>query len=185
MNLKVVESLCRQLLVEIGEDPNREGLVDTPKRWARWWQEFIEYDAGKTDVTFESVTGDQMVVVNGIKVFSLCEHHLLPFVARVSIGYLARDRVLGLSKFARIAQKHAHKLQLQERLALNIFEDVQALVNHDDIAVYIRGEHMCMQMRGIRSEGVMTTSVLRGVFRNPAPRQEFLELALSGYNVSP
>src|SRR5262245_13700030 len=95
--------LGRELLVALGEDPDREGLQGTPRRWADWWREFIEYDPGNTETTFSSVSTDQLVCVSGMRVFSLCEHHLLPMWCDVSIGYVPGDKVLGLSKFARIA----------------------------------------------------------------------------------
>ncbi len=169
--------LGRELLVAIGEDPGREGLQDTPRRWADWWREFIEYDAGKTDTTFEAVSVDQMVCVSGIRVFSLCEHHLLPMWCDVAIGYITADKVLGLSKFARIAHKFAHQLQLQERLGEQIADEVSAITASEDVAVVVRGEHLCMSSRGIRTPGVMTTSVMRGVFRSQfETRMEFLRL---------
>ena len=113
----------------------------------------------------------------GIRVYSLCEHHLLPFWCDISIGYVARDHVLGLSKFARVAQKFAHKLQVQERLVHEIADEIQKLVLTDDVAVYATGEHLCMLMRGIKSSGRMTTSVMRGVFlKDPLARSEFLKI---------
>jgi len=111
-----IERAVKDIIELIGEDPNREGLKDTPKRVAKFWKEFIDYDAGKIGTTFEAVKADQMVIVKGIKVWSLCEHHLMPFSSEIAIGYITRKKVLGLSKFARIAHKHAHKLQLQEKL---------------------------------------------------------------------
>ena len=120
MNQKKVEKIITDLLIALGEDPTRDGLLETPKRVAKYWKEFIEYDAGKVDTAFESVKTDQMVVVKDMKVWSLCEHHLLPFWTEISVGYITRDKVLGLSKFARIAHKHAHKLQLQEKLVDDI-----------------------------------------------------------------
>ena len=113
IDLHRLEQIGHDLLLAIGEDPSREGLVRTPHRWASWWQEFIEYDAGNTDVTFEMVRTDQMVVVSGIKIWSLREHHLLPFWCEVAIGYIADGKVLGLSKFARIAHMASHRLQIQ------------------------------------------------------------------------
>ncbi len=169
--------LGRELLVAIGEDPDREGLQETPRRWADWWREFIEYDAGKIDTTFEAVSANQMVCVSGMRVFSLCEHHLLPMWCDVSIGYITGDRVLGLSKFARIAHKFAHQLQLQERLGAQIADEVSAITGSSDVAVVIRGEHLCMSSRGIRTPGIMTTSVMRGVFQDHfETRTEFLRL---------
>jgi GTP cyclohydrolase I len=169
--------LGRELLIAIGEDPDREGLQDTPSRWASWWQEFIEYDAGTTDTVFSTVSTDQMVCVSGLRVFSLCEHHLLPMWCDVAIGYIPIDRILGLSKFARVAQKFAHQLQVQERLAEQIADEISRLTSTKSVAVILKGEHLCMSSRGIRTPGIMTTSVMRGVFREQyETRMEFLRL---------
>ena len=138
---------------------------------------FIDYDAGSLNTTFEAVAVDQLVVLSGIRVYSLCEHHLLPFWCDVSIGYLTADRVLGASKFARIAHDCAHRLQLQERLVDDIANAVQLEVATDDLAVLARGTHLCMLMRGIRTPATMTTSVMRGAFReDPAMRAELLRI---------
>lgn len=166
------------LLHAIGEDPEREGLAGTPDRFARWWAEFIDYEAGNHETTFEAITTDQMVVVSGIEVWSLCEHHLLPFSARVAMGYIARDRVLGLSKFARIAHKVAHRLQIQERLVDDIAGEIERVTGAEHVAVVAQGQHLCMAMRGIRTEATMTTSSMRGSFlANGDARAEFLRLA--------
>src|SRR6266700_1028546 len=158
-------ALGRELLLAIGEDPDREGLRETPRRWADAWREFIEYDPGTTETTFSSVTSDQLVCVSGIRVASLCEHHLLPFWCDVSIGYIPDDKVLGLSKFARIAQQFAHRLQLQERMGREIANEITRITRTMNVAVVLTGEHYCMAARGIRSPGRMTSSVMRGVFR--------------------
>lgn len=172
-----LRAACRALLVAIGEDPDREGLAETPRRFASWWSEFIDYDPGNTATVFESVEVDQLVVVSGLRVWSLCEHHLLPFWVDVSIAYLAGSQVMGLSKLARIAHKYAHRLQLQERLVANIADEVQAVSGTADVAVLASGVHLCMAMRGIRTPGTMTTSVMRGAFRDDASvRAEFLSL---------
>lgn len=158
----------------IGEDPEREGLKETPRRFAHWWQEFIDYDPGKIETTFDSITTDQMVIVSGIRVWSLCEHHLLPFWCDLTIGYIATNRVLGLSKFARIAHKFAHRLQIQERLTHEIAKEVEAITGSNNIAVHAKGEHLCMTMRGIRSPAKMSSTVMNGVFRvSEAARNEF------------
>ncbi len=181
MNLEHVASLYSALLEELGEDVNREGLRDTPMRAARFWQEFIDYDPGNLDVTFEAIQTDQMIAVSGIKVFSLCEHHLVPFQCDVAIAYIAQKKVLGLSKLARIAHKYAHRLQLQERLVQQIANEVSELTGAPDVAVLGRGQHLCMVMRGVRTNGLMHTSVMRGVFRDNAEvRAEFLELIKGG-----
>ncbi|GHO59528.1 GTP cyclohydrolase 1 [Ktedonobacter robiniae] len=169
--------LGRELLIAIGEDPDREGLLDTPRRWADSWREFVEYDPGSTETCFSSASTDQMVCVSGMRVFSMCEHHLMPFWCDVAIGYIACDKVLGLSKFARIAHQFAHKLQLQERIGHEIADEITRITGSPDVAVVLKGEHMCMTARGIRTPGVMTSSVMRGVFRSESEaRLEFLRL---------
>ena len=156
----------------------------TPNRFARWWKEFIDYDPGTIETTFafESFRTDQMVVCAGVPVFSLCEHHLLPFRCEISMAYIASEHVLGLSKFARIAHKFPHRLQVQERLVHQIADEITAITDARDVAVLARGEHLCMQMRGIKSDGLMSTSVMRGLFRSTDAREEFLTLAFGKRN---
>ncbi len=170
-------ALGRELLLAIGEDPDREGLLETPRRWADSWREFMEYDPGTTETTFSSVAADQLVCVSGMRVSSLCEHHLLPFWCDVSIGYIPDGKVLGLSKFARIAQQFAHQLQLQERLGQQIADEISRITGTENVAVVLKGEHLCMTARGIRTPGLITSSVMRGVFRvQNETRMEFLRL---------
>ncbi len=159
-----LEEIARALLVEIGEDPEREGLRDTPARYARWWREFIGHEAGRIETAFQSVSSNQLIEVSGIRVWSLCEHHLLPFWCDISIAYIAQKQIVGLSKFARIAHKHAHRLQVQERLTAEIADTVQEVAESPDVAVRAGGEHLCMTMRGVRTPASMSTSVLRGEF---------------------
>ena len=167
----------KDLLEAIGEDPNRDGLQDTPARYAKWWKEFIDYEAGKIETSFILDNNDEMVAITGMKVWSLCEHHLLPFSATISIGYIPYQKVLGLSKFARIAHKHAHRPQVQERLVQDIANELEVVCGTKDIAVVADGEHSCMVMRGIKTAGNMRTSVMRGSFRlEPETRSEFLNL---------
>jgi GTP cyclohydrolase IA len=169
--------LGRKLLLAIGEDPDREGLRETPRRWADSWREFIEYDPGTTETTFSSVASDQLVCVSGIRVASLCEHHLLPFWCDVSIGYIPNEKVLGLSKFARIAQQFAHRLQLQEQLGQQIADEITRITGTQNVAVVLKGEHYCLTARGIRSPGRITSSIMQGVFRTESQtRMEFLRL---------
>lgn len=171
-----VKSLVTELLEALGEDPTREGLKETPRRIANFWREFIEYDAGKLDTTFSAIKHNQMVCVTGMRVWSMCEHHMLPFWCDVSIGYIANDKVLGLSKFARIAHKHAHKLTLQEQLVSDISNDLVEILGTKDVAVLAKGEHLCMTMRGIQTPHRMISSALNGQFHNPEQRMEFLRL---------
>ena len=170
-------ALGRELLIAIGEDPEREGLQETPRRWADAWREFIEYDPGTVDSCFESVSTDQMVVVPGMRVWSICQHHLLPIWADISIGYIATDRILGLYKFARITQKYAHQLQLQERLYKEIADEIVMLAKSTDVAILAQEQHFCMTARGIKTPAIMTSSIMRGVFREKhEARMEFLRL---------
>ncbi len=181
VNYNALLKIGHDLLLALGENPEREGLAETPRRFADAWREFVEYRPGNTDTCFEHISTDQMVVVSGMRVWSLCEHHLLPFWCDISIGYIARDKVLGLSKFARIAHKCAHRLQLQERLVDQIAEEIAAITQTHDIAVLARGRHLCMEMRGIRTSGLMTSSVMLGVFRSKnEARMEFLQLVKEG-----
>jgi len=171
--------LGRDLLLAIGEDPNRPGLLETPRRWASLWREFIEYEPGRIDTSFETVQSGQMVLVSGMRVWSFCEHHLIPFWCDVSIAYIPNGKVLGLSKFGRIAHYWAHRLQLQEQLAAQIADDVSSIVGSDDVAVLTQGVHLCMVMRGVKTPASMTTTILRGAFLDGAARAEFLALAAS------
>lgn len=177
VDFEKVKELSRELLIAIGEDPDREGLKDTPNRYAKWWKEFIDYEPGKVETAFALDNVSEMVCVTGMEVHSLCEHHLLPFSATVSIAYIPSAEVLGLSKFARIAHQFAHRLQVQERLVDDIATEVERLTKSQDVAVVIDGSHSCMSMRGIRTRGSMRTSVMKGAFRNePSTRHEFLSL---------
>ena len=177
-------SLGRELLIAIGENPDRDGLRETPRRWADSWREFIEYDPGVTETTFSvtettfsaTATG-QIVCVSGIRVSSLCEHHLLPFWCDVSIGYIPHEKVLGLSKFARIAHQFAHQLQLQEQLGQQIADEISRITGTENVVVVLKGEHLCMATRGICTPGQMISSVMRGIFNEQGEvHMEFLQL---------
>ncbi|MFJ6701069.1 GTP cyclohydrolase I [Streptomyces sp. NPDC091272] len=175
-----LEDVGRKLLLAIGEDPDRAGLAGTPARFARWWREFSNYEAGDVDSLFELKTDGQIVVVSDIEVWSLCEHHLLPFSCSVTIAYRPGSHVLGLSKFARIAHRHAHRLQVQERLVRDISDEISAVSGSPDVAVIARGEHLCMSMRGIRTAATMTSSVFNGIFADYGPPREELIATIAG-----
>lgn len=178
VDFEALQKIGRDLLIALGENPDEERLKDTPERFAKAWREFIEYDPGKIDTVFNAGSTDQVIVVSGIKIWSMCEHHLLPFNATVSIGYLAKNRLLGLSKLARIAQFVGHHLQLQERVVEEIGSLVQQIGETEDVAVLACGEHLCMTMRGIKCEALMTSSWMRGIFKEEASaRMEFMEIA--------
>jgi GTP cyclohydrolase IA len=172
-----LERLGGELLETLGYDCASGDLRDTPARWAKWWIEFLSHDAGRTDVTFELKTQGQLVVVGGLTLWSVCEHHLLPFMVMVSVGYVPSDRVLGLSKVARIARRAAHKLQLQERLVEDITGDVRRLAATEDVIVLGRGRHLCLEARGTRAPAVTSTVSAAGAFRRRSSlRREFLSL---------
>ncbi|MCQ4040524.1 GTP cyclohydrolase I [Streptomyces rubrisoli] len=181
-----LEAIARQLLVEIGEDPDREGLADTPRRYAKWWREFVGYEPGKIETLFGSISDNQLVYISDLLVWSLCEHHLLPFNCSLTIAYRSDKSLLGLSKFGRVAHKHAHKLQVQERLVAEVADEVSQLTGSADVAVIGRGEHLCMTMRGIRTPARMTSAAFRGVFEQDGPeRTQLLTLAQTSGGSAP
>ncbi|WP_249976583.1 GTP cyclohydrolase I FolE [Vreelandella olivaria] len=172
----------RQIITALGENPDREGLRDTPQRAATAMQ-FLNagYQQSLEEIingaVFESQT-DEMVLVKDIELYSMCEHHLLPFIGKCHIAYLPSGRVLGLSKFARIVDMYARRMQIQENLTREIAEAVQQVTEARGVAVVIEARHLCMMMRGVEKQNSsMTSSVMLGSFRsNQATRQEFLTL---------
>lgn len=169
----------RHLLRAIGEDPEREGLTDTPDRVARFWMEFLHGEGNATLSTrFSAPSFDEMVVLRGIRFYSLCEHHLLPFIGTAAVAYIPNGGgVLGLSKLARIVRKHAARLQIQERMASEIATDIGDLASTPHVGVSLQGEHLCASMRGVRSQdSQFVTNVMRGALRDkPEARAEFLD----------
>ncbi|EPC03267.1 GTP cyclohydrolase I [Litchfieldella anticariensis FP35 = DSM 16096] len=172
----------RQIISGLGEDPEREGLRDTPKRAAKAMQFLTRgysqsLEALVNGAVFESET-DEMVLVKDIELYSMCEHHLLPFIGKCHIAYLPSGKVLGLSKFARIVDMYARRMQIQENLTRQIAEAVLQVTEARGVAVVIEAQHMCMMMRGVEKQNSsMTSSVMLGAFRDNQPtRQEFLTL---------
>jgi GTP cyclohydrolase IA len=178
------EAAVRVLLEWAGDDPNREGLLDTPARVARSYRElFAGYDEDPRlylERTFEEVGGyDEMVVLRDIRIVSFCEHHMLPVVGRAHVGYLPTNRVVGISKLARVVHGFARRLQIQEKLTAQIAEAIQDILQPAGVGVVIEAEHNCMTLRGVNTPGsLLTTSRLLGVIRDdPRTREEFLSLA--------
>jgi GTP cyclohydrolase I len=182
MDTEKIEKAVRDILEAIGENPDREGLVDTPKRVARFYQEFfagIETDPSENLSVLFSENHEEMVIVKDIPIYSMCEHHLLPFFGHVHIAYIPRNgKVAGLSKLARVAEDFAKRPQLQERLTSQIADTIKKKLNAQGVLVVIEAEHMCMTIRGIKKPGSKTvTSAVRGLFQtNPATRAEGFSL---------
>jgi GTP cyclohydrolase I len=180
--MKALSNLYSQVITELGEDVNREGLKETPKRAAKAMQFLTSgYDTSLEEIVNNAVfasDNDEMVVISGIEMYSMCEHHMLPFIGKVSIGYLPDGKVLGLSKFARITDMFARRLQIQENLTKQIAEAVQEVTGARGVAVVVEARHMCMMMRGVEKQNSsMKTSVMLGTFRdNQSTRMEFLSL---------
>lgn len=177
-----MEDLIRELLVRVGENPEREGLVRTPHRVAKAW-EFLTsgYERDIDEVTNGAIfdeSHDEMVIVTDIDIFSLCEHHLLPFFGKAHVAYIPKGKVIGLSKIPRLIEVFARRLQLQERLTSQVAKAVQNVLDPLGVAVVIEAEHMCMVMRGVQKVGAKTvTSSMLGAFRDErATRDEFLNL---------
>jgi GTP cyclohydrolase I len=182
MHNQVMESLFSQLIEELGEDVTREGLVDTPKRAAaafRYLNSGYHHNLENVlnNAVFEADTED-MVIVKDIELYSLCEHHLLPFIGKCHVAYLPKGKVIGLSKVARIVEMYARRLQIQERLTKQIATALQTAIDPKGVAVVIEAKHLCMMMRGVEKQNsVMTTSSMLGLFRKEiSTRSEFLNL---------
>jgi len=177
-----MQDIIRQLLAQLGEDPSREGLLDTPKRVERSLRFLTSGYAADVDAVLNNalftVDYNEMVIVKDIDFYSLCEHHLLPFFGRCHVAYIPHERVLGLSKIPRLVEIYARRLQIQERLTNQIAETLREKVRPMGVAVVMEAFHLCMSMRGVEKQNsVAVTSAMLGVFREDArTRMEFLEL---------
>ena len=179
---KKIENAVRDILEAIGEDPKREGLIETPSRVASFYEEAFQglsQDPNEILSKIFTEDHDEMVLVKDIPIYSICEHHLLPFIGHAHIAYIPRNgKVVGLSKLARVAEVYAKRPQLQERLTGQIADTIEKVLDANGVLVVIEAEHMCMTVRGVKKPGSKTvTSAIRGVFRNKkATRAEAFEL---------
>jgi GTP cyclohydrolase I len=177
-----IEDLVESLLIELGEDPDRQGLKATPERVARAMRELTDgYGVKPEDVVAGAIFDqdyDEMVVVKDIAFYSLCEHHMLPFFGKVHVGYLPKGKVIGLSKIPRLVEVFSRRLQIQEQLTREIAEALNATLTPKGVGVVVEARHLCMEMRGVETPGGhMMTSCMLGTFRrDPRTRAEFLEL---------
>jgi len=181
-NIKKIEQLIYELLIQVGEDPEREGIQRTPKRVAKAW-EFLSqgYKQNIDSIINNAIFRedyDEMVTVKDIDYFSLCEHHLLPFFGRAHVAYIPDGKIIGLSKIPRIVEMFSRRLQVQERMTQQISETLNNALSPKGVAVVLEGEHMCMQMRGVEKQNsYATTSFMTGLFRKDSKtRDEFLQI---------
>lgn len=179
-NKAIIRDAMRTILDAVGEDPDREGLLGTPDRVARMYDEVL---AGYRTDPYEllnnalfEVEYDEMIIVKDIEFFSLCEHHMLPFFGRAHVAYIPNKKVIGLSKIPRIVEMYARRLQIQERMTRQIADLIQELLNPQGVAVVVEGSHMCSMMRGVKKEHArMVTSAMLGGFRTSfKTRNEFM-----------
>jgi len=181
MDLEKLEESVKSILMAIGEDVDREGLLRTPHRVAKSYEELLSgYRMDPRALINEAVFNvayDEMVVVRNIEFYSLCEHHMLPFIGHVHVAYIPSDKVIGLSKIPRIVDLFSRRLQVQERMTKQIAEYIDVVLNPRGVAVVAEGLHMCMMLRGVKKQNArMTTSAMLGAFRNNlSTRMEFLE----------
>ena len=177
-----IEKITKQLLTEIGEDPNREGLIKTPYRVSKAWEFFSKGYKENLDIIINDAIFNEdardMVIVRDIEFFSLCEHHLIPFFGKAHVGYIPNGRVIGLSKIPRIIDMFSRRLQVQERLTHQIADAINSVLNPKGVSVVMEGRHMCMQMRGVEKQNSFTsTSAMSGQFKKSAEtRSEFLSI---------
>ena len=170
-----VKRLVRELIAEIGEDPTREGLADTPDRIADMYEEiFNGYDAG-SELSVKFSEDSDVVVAKDIQFYSMCEHHMLPFFGKVHIAYSPNGKVFGISKLVRLVEKYTHRLQIQERITKDIADELYS-EGVKGVIVLIEGEHFCMKMRGVKNDAKMTTIAYRGIYEKRESREDILAL---------
>ncbi|MGI0000576.1 MAG: GTP cyclohydrolase I FolE [Nitrososphaeraceae archaeon] len=181
INKNKIEKIIRQLLVELGENPNREGLIGTPKRIAEMYEEiFSGYKMNsELDVSFSEETN--AIIAKDIQFYSMCEHHMLPFYGRIHIAYVPNGKVFGLSKLVRLAEKYSRRMQIQERLTTEIADEVSKR-GVSGVIVIAEGEHLCMKMRGVRNNNSIMTIAYRGVFEEKGIRENILNLIYTRQN---
>jgi len=185
MNQNKIENLIRELLIELGEDPTREGLRETPQRVAEALKYLTSGYRTSADDLLEGAVFSQeinnMIIVKNIELYSLCEHHLLPFYGKCHIGYIPSGKVLGISKLARLTDMYSRRLQMQERLTHQIAKTIMDAIKPEGVGVVIEAQHLCMMMRGVEKQNsiVVTSSVLGSFHDSEATRNEFLTLIMN------
>ncbi len=175
MDEERIKKLVRELLIEIGEDPTREGLTKTPERIASAYKEiFGGYDSN-SELSVQFSEDSEVVVVRDIQFYSMCEHHMLPFFGRIQLAYSPNGRVFGISKLVRLVEKYSRRLQIQERMTKNIADE---LYSHGvkGVAVITEAEHLCMKMRGVRNDAFVTSAAFRGIFEKKEDKENIIQI---------
>ena len=168
MDKERIKKLIRELIIELGEDPTREGLKDTPRRIA-----FAGYDSD-SELSVQFSEDSETVVAKNIQFYSMCEHHMLPFYGTIQIAYVPNGRVFGISKLVRVVEKFSKRLQIQERITKNIADELYSQ-GVKGVAVIADAEHLCMKMRGVKNDAKVTTSAFRGTFEDKKTKEELLK----------
>ena len=174
MDKERIKKLVRELIIELGEDPTREGLKDTPRRIADAYGEiFSGYDSD-SELSVQFSEDSETVVAKNIQFYSMCEHHMLPFYGTIQIAYVPNGRVFGISKLVRVVEKFSKRLQIQERITKNIADELYAQ-GVKGVAVIVDAEHLCMKMRGVKNDAKVTTSAFRGTLEDQKAKEELLK----------
>lgn len=174
------QDLIREIIDLIGDDPDREGLLETPKRVIKSWDQlFSGYKQDPADImkTFTEGSCDEMVILKDIEFYSTCEHHMIPFFGKISIGYIPNGKVLGISKLARLVEIYARRLQIQERLVTDIADTIMKYLQPKGCMVVCEAKHLCMVARGVQKQNsIMVTNAVRGNFKEQVVKEEFLKM---------
>ena len=175
MDEERVKKLIRELIIELGEDPTREGLKDTPERIGQMYKEIYGGYESESELSVQFSEDSDTVVARDIQFYSMCEHHMLPFFGKIHIAYSPNGRVFGISKLVRLVEKYSKRLQIQERLTKNIADELFAQ-GVKGVMVVADAEHLCMRMRGVRNDATLTTSAFRGIYENKEEKESIMAM---------
>ncbi len=175
MDEERVKKLIRELIIELGEDPTREGLKDTPERIGQMYKEIFGGYESDSELSVQFSEDSDTVVARDIQFYSMCEHHMLPFFGKIHIAYSPNGRVFGISKLVRLVEKYSKRLQIQERLTKNIADELFAQ-GVKGVIVVADAEHLCMRMRGVRNDATLTTSAFRGIYENKEEKESIMAM---------
>lgn len=175
LNKERVEKLIREIIIEIGEDPTREGLRDTPKRIANMYDEIFEGYESDSELSVQFSEDSDTIIAKDIQFYSMCEHHMLPFFGKIHIAYTPNGRVFGISKLVRLVEKYSKRLQIQERLTKEIADELHSL-GVKGVVVLAEAEHLCMKMRGVRNDARMITTAARGIYENKEEKESVMAM---------